>query len=189
MDAQEAFDLFDATDPRWPKARIYWPCLILNSSRVQIADGARIDSFVKIEGGLGVEIGECVHIGSFSQVNIGGGKVSIGAHVGVGGGARFVGGTNLPEGESMSAASPREMQYVLRGEIVVEPYAFVGTNAVVLPSVRVGEGAILAAGGVATHNIPAWEIWGGVPARFMRVRERPVRIGRFVEYAELFESK
>lgn len=48
--------------------------------------------------------------------------------------------------------------------------ALIGMNAVVLDDAVVGEGSIVAAGAVVlggTH-IPPHEIWGGVPARFMK---------------------
>lgn len=45
--------------------------------------------------------------------------------------------------------------------------AVVGINAVVMPGVTLGENAVLAPGAVATINtqIPANELWGGIPAR------------------------
>ena len=43
--------------------------------------------------------------------------------------------------------------------------AWLGANVVVLPGVTVGEGAVLAAGSVVTHDVPAFEIVAGVPAR------------------------
>jgi len=53
------------------------------------------------------------------------------------------------------------------GRIVVGSNVTVGVKAVILPDVRVGDGAIVAAGAVVKKGsrIPAGEIWGGVPAR------------------------
>lgn len=158
---------------RWPGADIYAPVLILKPEVVEIGAGARIDSFVKIEGGLGAQIGRWAHIGSFVSVNIGGGRLVIGAHAGIGSGARLLGGSNMPGTWSMSAASPPEMQHIERKTTVIGAYAFVASNAVVLPGVTIGEGAVLGAGGVATRDIPPWQIWGGVPARYIKDRPRP----------------
>lgn len=144
--------------------------LILNPDMAQIDDSARIDSFVKIEGGLGVTIGAGVHVGSFCHVNIGGGTVILEAGVGMGSGAKVLGGSNTEYGECMSIAGPPELQVIKREKTVIKRNAFLGANSVVLPGVTVGEGAILAAGGVATRNIPDGEIWGGVPARYIRQR-------------------
>ena len=153
---------------------IHEPCVILKPENVHISDEARVDSFVKIEGGLGVTVGEGTHICSFSHINIGGGEVIIGRHVGIASGAKIIAGTNRAEGLSMSAASPKEMQIVERSRTVLHDYSYVGTNAVIMPGVTLGEGAVVGAGAVATKDVPPWTIVVGIPARAVGKRT-PVR--------------
>ena len=57
------------------------------------------------------------------------------------------------------------------GPITIGRDAWLGSNVVVLRSVTVGAGAIVAAGAVVTRDVPPNEIWGGVPAR--RIGCRP----------------
>lgn len=47
---------------------------------------------------------------------------------------------------------------------------WIGYGVVVRRGVTIGDGAVVAAGSVLTHDVPPYEIWGGVPAR--RIRER-----------------
>ena len=54
--------------------------------------------------------------------------------------------------------------------IVIEDDAWLGTHVVVLPGVSIGKGAIVAACSVVTKDIPAYEVWGGVPAKFIKNR-------------------
>jgi acetyltransferase-like isoleucine patch superfamily enzyme len=49
--------------------------------------------------------------------------------------------------------------------VVIEDDAWLGTQVVVLPGVRIGRGAIVAAGAVVAHDVEAGSIVGGVPAR------------------------
>jgi putative colanic acid biosynthesis acetyltransferase WcaF len=48
--------------------------------------------------------------------------------------------------------------------------SWICARATVQPGVLVGEGAILALGSVATHNLEPWTIYGGVPARMIKQR-------------------
>ena len=57
------------------------------------------------------------------------------------------------------------------GESVsLEEDVWLGTHVVVLPGVRIGRGAIVAAGSVVNRDVPPYEIWGGSPARFIKPR-------------------
>lgn len=49
-------------------------------------------------------------------------------------------------------------------------HCWIGTGATVLHGVSIGDGAVVAAGAVVTKDIPPYEIWGGVPAKFIRKR-------------------
>lgn len=55
--------------------------------------------------------------------------------------------------------------------IVIEDDVWIGANSVILDGSRIHRGAIIAAGSVVSNEIPAYEIWGGAPARKMRARE------------------
>jgi putative colanic acid biosynthesis acetyltransferase WcaF len=60
---------------------------------------------------------------------------------------------------------------LLVGEIEIGKEAFVGAKALVLPGVRVGEGAVLGAGGVAAKDLEPWTIYVGNPAKAIKKRE------------------
>lgn len=48
------------------------------------------------------------------------------------------------------------------GRISVGDHVFIGANVQIMPSVRIGSRAIVAAGSCVTKDIPAGEVWGGV---------------------------
>jgi galactoside O-acetyltransferase len=51
------------------------------------------------------------------------------------------------------------------GKIVIEDDVWIAANAVVLPDVVIGKGAVVAAGAVVTSDVPPYQIVGGVPAK------------------------
>lgn len=54
----------------------------------------------------------------------------------------------------------------------IGPWADIGTNAVILPGVKVGKGSIVGAGAVVTKDVAPFAVVAGVPARFLRWRNR-----------------
>lgn len=54
--------------------------------------------------------------------------------------------------------------------IIIGSDVWLGCNVIVLKGVIISEGSVVGAGSVVTKSIPPFEIWGGVPARFLRKR-------------------
>lgn len=92
-------------------------------------------------------------------------------YVGWGPGARVLG--------SEHTGVPADVP-IIQTDLRIEPVAVrrgadIGTGAVLLPGVTVGENAIVGAGAVVTQDVPDGAIVAGVPARFVRWRrdDRP----------------
>ena len=47
---------------------------------------------------------------------------------------------------------------------------WIGTNAVILQGLRIGDGAVIAANATVTKDVPAGAVVGGTPARLLRMR-------------------
>ena len=54
--------------------------------------------------------------------------------------------------------------------IRIGDYVWIGAGAVILQNVRVGKGAVVAAGAVVSRDVPPYAIVGGVPARVIGKR-------------------
>ena len=57
------------------------------------------------------------------------------------------------------------------GPVEIGDYVFIGPRAIILPDIKIGKGAVVAAGAVVTKDIPDFEIWGGIPAKKIGDRE------------------
>ncbi|OGC98301.1 hypothetical protein A2634_03725 [Candidatus Amesbacteria bacterium RIFCSPHIGHO2_01_FULL_48_32] len=70
--------------------------------------------------------------------------------------------------------------------VEIGDYSFIGPRAIILPGVKIGRGAVVAAGAVVTKDVPDFAIAGGVPAKIIGERENKdlhYRLGR----ARLFQ--
>lgn len=143
---------------------VFDPAVILKPEMVVCDPTARIDSFCKLEGGEGLFIGANVHIASFCHLNLGGGTTWLEEGSACSSGARLVSGSNVPgRGHGCSAVDPAAV--IKRSFVRICKNAIIFTGATILPGVTVGENAVVAAGAVVGKDVPAYEIWGGVPAR------------------------
>lgn len=52
--------------------------------------------------------------------------------------------------------------------VTIKEGVWVGSFAIILPGVTIGEHAVIAAGSVVTKDVPAYEIWGGNPAKLIK---------------------
>jgi acetyltransferase-like isoleucine patch superfamily enzyme len=95
--------------------------------------------------------------------------LELGEYVGWGPGAKVLGSEHTGE--------PLDVP-IIQTDLVIKPvrvgkWADIGVNAVLLPGVTVGQGAIVGAGAVVTHDVPDYAIVAGVPAKLLRYRKEP----------------
>ena len=51
-------------------------------------------------------------------------------------------------------------------------HCWIGTGAMILQGVKIGDGAVVSAGAVVTKDVPEWTVVGGIPAHKIRDRNR-----------------
>ena len=121
-----------------------------------ILDGSTtIGSFVKIESN--------VYVPS---------KTTIGDHVFVGPGAVLT-----------NDRTPQRRRETYRPEgPILETGVSIGGGATILPGVRIGEGAFVAAGAVVTKDVPAWTLVRGVPGRIYDLPEDLRQLNRALRW-------
>ena len=65
---------------------------------------------------------------------------------------------------------PHMDQLPRKGDTVVGNDVWIGHESVVMPGVKIGDGAIIAAYSVVVKDVPAYTVYGGNPARFIKER-------------------
>ena len=55
---------------------------------------------------------------------------------------------------------------------LIEDFVWIGSRSIILPGVKIGEGAIVAAGAVVTKDVLPYTVVGGIPAKQIAIRDR-----------------
>ena len=113
-----------------------------------------------------VTIGEETHIQPRCQLVAGKGSILIGKRVEIAPNCAMY---PYNHGFSMNKRI-REQRLESKGDIVIGDDAWLGFGVIVLDGVHIGEGAVIGAGSVVTHDIPANAIAVGNPARVVKMR-------------------
>jgi len=130
----------------------------------EIQDFTKIGAFVEIQ--KGVFVGKNCKISSHSFICEG---VHIDDGVFIGHNVTFINDkypSAINEDGSMQNESDWEVlsTYIGKG-------ASIGSSCTILCGLKIGEGAIVGAGSVVTHNIPPNEVWVGNPAHLLKNKD------------------
>ena len=55
--------------------------------------------------------------------------------------------------------------------MIVEDNVVIGANSTIVAGVKLETGCVISAGAVVTSDIPSNQVWGGVPAKLLMLRE------------------
>ena len=146
---------------RWtPNILHHWRVFILRTFGAKIGNSNFIYPNCKIWAPWLLETENVVTIGPFVEIYNPGG-LFIGHHSIISQNAFICGATHDYNSE--------HFDYVMK-KIVIEPYVWIGSRAIVLPGVSCKEGSVLGAGAVSSKNLEAWTVYSGNPAQPIKKR-------------------
>lgn len=94
------------------------------------------------------------------------GSVRIGSNTLIGGFVTIIDGNHVFDDTSKAIREQGGEQRPIN----IGSDVWIGSNAVILQGVTIGDGAVVAANATVTHDVPAGAIVGGTPARIIRMR-------------------
>lgn len=135
------------------------PLLDFKHTNARIEPGAIIRDQVTIGDNAVIMMGAIINIGAEigakTMIDMGavlGGRATVGENCHIGAGTVLAGVVEPP------SATP----------VIIEDDVVMGANAVVLEGVRVGKGAVVAAGAIVIEDVEPYTVVGGVPARVLK---------------------
>mgnify|MGYP002530840521 CR=1 FL=1 len=63
---------------------------------------------------------------------------------------------------------PNQRKLFSKGPVIIGSNVWTGRNVCIMPGVKIGDGAVIGANAVVTHDIPANSVAAGVPARIIK---------------------
>jgi acetyltransferase-like isoleucine patch superfamily enzyme len=143
------------------------------SAAMRLGDNVRIDDFSIISGT--VILGNHVHIASHCAFHAGGDDASItmGDFSGASGRVSIYARSDDYSGNWMTNPTvPEALTNAISKSVVIGRHAIIGTGSVILPGVTMEEGSALGAMSLANKTLPAFTIHSGIPAKFLKARQR-----------------
>ncbi len=152
---------------------------------VEVGNHVAIDSFTYIS--TGAIIGDYVHISpSVSCIGGNDAKLILGGFNTISAGARLIcrGDEHLGFGLVGPAIPEKYADKLIGNDLIIERFASVATNAVILPGLKLGEGSVVGAGSILTCDAEPWTIYVGNPAKPLKIRnsERMVAFAKELGY-------
>lgn len=113
-------------------------------------------------------IGEESYIGRYSSLqSVENYKIQIGKKCAISHNVRFYTQSIIPDDDWENI--PKRSK---KGNIILDDYVWIGANVLISPNVHIGKCSVVGANSVVTKDIPAYTIYGGVPAKLIRNKKK-----------------
>lgn len=145
-----------------PRPLHAWRCALLRLFGATLGPNCHVYPSARIWAPWNLRCDEAACIADSAEV-YNAGPVHLGSHAIVSQGAYLCGATHAIDDPAFTR---------LDKPITIGSYAWICARAVVGPGVHVGEGAVLGLASLATRDLQAWTVYGGVPARELKQRKR-----------------
>ena len=142
-------------------------------ANISIGDNVRIDDFCVLSAGDGgIDIGSHVHIAVFSSL-IGKGRMTLSDFCNISSRVSIYSSNDDYSGATMTNPTvPASYTGVTHADVFVGRHVIVGSGSVVLPGVRLEDGAAIGALSLVKRSCEAFSIYAGNPARRVGERKR-----------------
>jgi acetyltransferase-like isoleucine patch superfamily enzyme len=155
-----------------------------------VGDNVQVSRFARFYGIEGITLGNQVRIDDFCILS---GEITLGNFIHISAYCALYGSKGIVM-DDFSGLSPRTTVFsasddfsgnflvgpmvdghftnVTGGKVTIGKYVQVGANCVVLPDLILEEGVAVGALSLVNKSLPAWGIYAGVPAQFVKTRSR-----------------
>src|SRR3989304_3302365 len=136
-------------------------------ARMQTAGNPRIYPTASLRCGENIYLGKNSHINQYCCIWASkNSKIVLGDNLLMGPGTKI-----FSSNHSSKIGIPMNVQPYIENDIIIGNDVWLGANDNIIFYIRLGDGAIIAAGSVVTKDVPEYTIVGGIPAKPIKKRE------------------
>ncbi len=146
-------------------------------SRISIGNNVRIDDFCVLSAGLGgIKLGNYIHIGIYSSL-VGEGKIEMENFSGISSRVSIFSSNDDYTGQFMTNPTiPSEFTSVYSADVLLCKHALVGSGSILLPGVKLNEGAVVGALSLVNKDCDSFYIYKGNPAKKIAKRNKKILV-------------
>ena len=124
---------------------------------------------IKIYGDGTIEVGDKSYICNHSIILLAKGqKVKIGKGCSISHNVKMYTASKMADYDFKDKINVPEK----KGDIVIGDYVWIGVNVIINPGITIGENAVVGANSVVTSSLEPYGIYGGVPAKLIRMKNK-----------------
>jgi galactoside O-acetyltransferase len=185
-----------------PNVKTFEYTKIIGLENIEFGENIIIDDFAFVYAKGKIKLGNYVHIGIYASIT-GGDELTVGDFSAISQGVRILTATDdFKDWGFGNSTVDNQFRNVKSSPISIGKFCIIGANSVILPGVKISEGAMVGANSVVTKDLEPWGIYVGNKKVGMRNKEEVLknyekflatseneRVGSLFQINELGEKK
>jgi acetyltransferase-like isoleucine patch superfamily enzyme len=74
----------------------------------------------------------------------------------------------------ISPMNPQELCNVTGGKVILKKYSHICAGSIIMPDLTIGQGSVIGAMSFVNQSIGRWQIWAGIPIKFIKARKNSI---------------
>jgi len=158
-----------------PNVKTFEYTKIIGLENIEFGENIIVDDFAFLYAKRKIKLGNYVHIGIYASIT-GGDELTVGDFSAISQGVRILTATDdFKDWGFGNSTIDNQFRNVKSSPISIGKFCIIGANSVILPGVKISEGAMVGANSVVTKDLEPWGIYIGNKKIGMRNKEEVLK--------------
>jgi acetyltransferase-like isoleucine patch superfamily enzyme len=153
--------------------RVHTTVIITHPKNLKLGNNVKIDAFTTIISVKKITLQNYIHVGSYVILHSGGGTIKLDKFSGISAGVKIFTHSDDYTGKTFySPFNANSKNDGKKSSIHLKKYVILGTNSLVLPGAKFGEGTVIGAQSVVFKKTDPWTTYFGLPLKKISKRQK-----------------